>query len=209
MFINLLPANTRLKIQFRSMLRRFARIWCLAGIGAVACGLAQAWQYWHTAQTLAALEARCQPLYGLQEQIQKDHQQLKKLEAQRDTLTHLQPPDHFMDLLGVLVQTTRAELGRLHIQRMTLQAAQNAAPVAGKSSSRTTASAPAPTAGSTTSIVSLNGQADDDAALARFVSTLRETSVFTRVDLKSSSQVSGGTGTARQYQLECRYEELR
>lgn len=206
MFINLLPPKTRLKIQFRSMLRRFSRIWCLAGVGAMACAAVQIWECWHTGHRLAVLESRCLPLYAVQHEIQKDYKELQLLQSRCAMLDQLQPADHFIDLLGVLVQATRAELGKLHIQRLSLQSSQSAVSVASKSATR---GAPAiPTLAATTSTLSLQGLADDDEALAQFVAALRQSGVFERVELKVSSQVSGGSRTARQYQLECRYEDL-
>ncbi|MGN6545523.1 MAG: PilN domain-containing protein, partial [Aureliella sp.] len=59
----------------------------------------------------------------------------------------------------------------------------------------------------TSSTLSLSGIAQDDAAVTRFVSSLREAGVFDQVDLKASSQVAGEDG-GRQYQLECRYQDM-
>ncbi|MGN6135998.1 MAG: PilN domain-containing protein [Aureliella sp.] len=212
MFINLLPANTRLKIQFRSMLRRFARIWAAAGVGALACAALQVRECWHASQRLAELEARCEPLYALQQQIQSDRRQLNSLQARCEMLSGLQPSDHFLDLMGVLVESTQREAGKLHIQRLSLQSSQQAAaaPQAPSRAAAASAAAGSAAAGNLVPIgtLSLNGLAEDDASLAQFVAALRETGVFDRVELKSSSQVAGGSKASRQYHLECRYEDL-
>jgi Tfp pilus assembly protein PilN len=205
MFINLLPPNTQLKIRFRSMFRRFARMWALAGFGALICAAVQARECWHAHRRLAALEARCEPLYTLQQQIQKDRRQLDLQQARYNMLSQLQPADHFIDLLGVLVDAMRAEVGKVHVQRLAVQSGQLGTTAASKAPVR----GAQPAAGATaTSTLSLNGQAEDDASLAQFVAALRETGVFERVELKASSQVAGVGKVARQYQLECRFEDL-
>ena len=203
MFINLLPPNTRLKIQFRSMLRRYVRIWCLAGLGAVACASVQVWECRQAAARIAALEDRCQPLYALQQVISEDRQQLQQLEARSKQVSQLQPTDHFIDLLGVLVTAAQANGGKVHVQRLTVQAGQpTAQPIPARG-----ATATSPTGSpAVVSTLSLNGLAEDDEALAQFVTALRQSGVFERVELRSSSQVAADS--TRQYQLECRYEEL-
>ena len=203
MFVNLLPAKTRLKIQFRGMFRCYAVVWGLGGLVVTAYALLHVAQLWQANRQFALLEQRCQPVYALQRKIARDQQQLKLFESQLDKLNQLQPSNHFLDLLGVLVQATRAEFGRLHIQRLSLLSGQNAMPVTGAP-----ASAKPSTAQPTISTLSLSGIADDDAALTQFVAALRDAGVFDQVDLKASSQVAGEDRTARQYQLECSFQDV-
>lgn len=202
MFVNLLPQKTRVKIQFRRMLRSYAVVWGLAGLIVSAYALTQFGQLWQANRELALLEERCQPVYSLQKAIARDQKQMKLVQAQLEKLSELQPANHFMDLLGVLVQATKAEPGRLHIQRLSLLSGQMPTVAPGASSNAKKAKSQP-----TTSTLSLSGIAQDDAAVTRFVSSLREAGVFDQVDLKASSQVAGEDG-GRQYQLECRYQDM-
>jgi Tfp pilus assembly protein PilN len=203
MFVNLLPANTQLKIQFRSMFRGYAVVWGLGGFCVGLCMLLQFGQLWQANHDLALLEERCEPVYALRREIAQDQQQLQLLQTQLDTLNRLEPSDHFLDLLGVLVQATRSEEGRLHIQRLNLLSGQMVQPAPGApAAAKPSSSQP------TTSMLSLSGLADDDATVTKFVATLRSTGVFDQVDLKASSQVGGEEVTTRQYQLECRYQDV-
>lgn len=202
MFVNLLPQNTRLKIQFRRKLRGYAVAWGLGGLAVAAYALMQIGHLWQANRELALLEQRCQPVYKLQQAIARDQKHLKLVQSQLEMLKALQPSNHVMDLLGVLVGATRAESGHLHIQRLSLLSGQ--APV---STPGAPAGAKKPKTQSTISTLSLSGIAADDATVTRFVSSLRAAGIFDQVDLKASSQVAGEHG-GRQYQLECRYQDL-
>lgn len=201
MYVNLLPQKTRVKIQFRRMLRGYLIAWGLGGLVVAVYAVVQAGQFWQASRELALLEKRCQPVYALQRAIVRDQRQLKLLQSHLEKLHALQPSNHVMDLLGVLVEATRAELGRLHIQRLSLLSGQMPVATPGTSASNNkTKSQP------TISTLSLSGIAEDDATVTRFVSSLRAAGVFDQVDLKASSQVGGDDG-GRQYQLECRYQD--
>ena len=199
MFINLLPQKTRVKIQFRSMFRSYALAWGLGGVGMAVGAALQASHLWRASDELALLESRCQPIDALQDEIARNQQELKLVQTQLTKLGGLQPANHFIDLMAVLIEATRAESGRLYIQRLALLSGQTpqVSPGAKPPASKTTAST-----------LSLGGIAEDDAVVTHFVTTLRNSGVFEHVDLKSSSPVVGGSRFARQYQLECRYQDV-
>lgn len=203
MFVNLLPAKTRLQIQFRSILRRFVVIWGLAGVIALVQTALHLRQLAQCGQALAMLEEQCQPLYAMQQSIGNNQHELATVGSQSAILRGLQPKDHFINLLGVFVRATQSEQGHIYFQRLVVQVlGRPTDSVSDARESKTTAASAANV------VVSLEGLADDDATLSRFVSSLRQADVFQRVDLKSSSRMASGTGSSRQYQLECRYEEL-
>ena len=205
MHINLLPAEVQMEIHAQVALRRWGLFWAICGAGLLAYG---AWVYGalREAQTTSEqLSIQCQPLHALRKEIQTGHSQLAILSEEHKFLNQIQTTDHLIDLFGILVRATQPEKGHLQIQRFSLLAPQtinagtkpNSASIAANST-ETTPLKPLAT-------LSLQGVADDDAILARFVSGLRESGVFEHVDLKSSSQVTGGKASARQYELECRY----
>ena len=203
MFINLSPHNTRLKSNsaacFAVMYGSGAwpgwvqshALWCRRECRQAAARIAARWKIdanlcMHCSRWSAKIASSC-----------------SNWKLARNNSVELQPTDHFIDLLGVLGTAAQANPGKVHVQRLTVQAGQaTAQPVPARG-----APAASP-AGSPliVSTLSLNGLADDDAALAQFVTALRQSGVFERVELRSSSQVAADS--TRQYQLECRYEEL-
>jgi Tfp pilus assembly protein PilN len=203
MFINILPPKTQLKIHFRSSLRRYSFIWGIAGACALVCAGLQIVDLRRAYARLAELNLRCEPLYALKRAIQVNQQAAKKLRTESDALKRLQPTDRALDLLAILSAATRNEPGKLQIQRLTFQAPQSLGE--NKPAPKRGVAATAPAAESTT--LNLQGIAEDDTSLARFVSGLRAVGVFDSVELKSSSQIAAAGRNMRQYQLECRYED--
>lgn len=204
MFINILPPNTRLKIRFRSSLRRYTIIWSIASACALVCIAFQFWKLHQTYVKRDGFNGQCEPLYTIQRAMHEDQQELDRLSVECRSLERLQPSDHLVDLLGILSGATRSETGKLQIQRMSLQKVQNA-PDGESATKQRTVPATKPTNEST--MLSLQGVADDDGSLSRFVAGLRSVGVFDSVVLKSSSQIASGSRTARQYQLECFYKD--
>jgi Tfp pilus assembly protein PilN len=204
MFINILPSKTRLKIQFRSSLRRYCLIWGIAGACASICVAIQLIELGQANLKLAELNRRCEPLNILKREIRNDQQVVKTLQIESDALKRLQPPDHALDLLAILSGAARIQPGTLQVQRLTYQPPRRLGEAKPATKQRGVATS-SPT--NEFSVLNLQGVAEDDASLARFAAELRTVGVFDSVELKSSSQVAAAGGNLRQYQLECRYED--
>ncbi len=205
MFINLLPQKTRLKNQYYRLLSSYLKVWSIAGVVALSLIAFQLRNFCEARYRLNLLAVRCQPLNSLQQQLSDSHQRKLKLQIEVNMLEQLQPTDHSIELLSVLVREMRSETGRLRLQRLSLQRAL-ALMAAGNTTGPKNATAAKSTA-QFTNTLSLQGVADDDAAVAKFVSGLRDSRVFERVDLKSSTQGVASGRTTRHYQLECLYED--
>jgi hypothetical protein len=107
-FINLLPQSARLKNQFYHLLRCYLKVWSLAGAGAVLLVAAQLWNLYQARQRLNSLAVRSQPLYQLQDQLSDSRKKIRDLRAECKMLEQLQPADHSIELLGILVKETRS-----------------------------------------------------------------------------------------------------
>lgn len=204
MHINLLPPNTRLKIQFRCVLHRYLLVWSIASFAVAVHAGSQIKNIYDVRCQLAGLDMRCQPVYAMEESIHRARHELTLLRAHLDRLREAEPTDHTLELLGVLGQAAKSAAGKLVLQRVSLQDGQAvpaiSTPVAADQAKR--AAAP-----KTLTTVSLSGVADDDVTLTQFISSLRQSGVFEHVSLKASSQAAGSERLSRQYQLECRYED--
>lgn len=203
MFINILPPKTQLKIHFRSSLRRYAFIWGVAGACALGCAGFQIVDLRRTYVKLAELDLHCEPLYALKREIQVNQKAAIELRTESDGLKRLQPADRAVDLLAILSGVSRNDPGKLQIQRLTFQTPKSLGE--NKPAPKRGAAATLPATESTA--LNLQGIAEDDTSLARFVAELRAVGVFDSVELKSSSQVAAAGRNMRQYQLECRYED--
>lgn len=205
MFINLLPSHTRLKIQFRSLLRHYTLLWCCSGILLTVPTVIQLRHLATAGDQLEILEQQCRSVYAIENNIERDRAFLKSVQADLATLRQLETPNYTLDMLGALSKATRSVNGNVHIQRLSLQSGLSQA-IANATTVVTAKPGVTPAALAT---LSLAGVADDDLSLAGFIESLRRVGVFTSIELKSSSQVAGRDRTSRQYQLECRFEELQ
>jgi len=205
MHINLLPPRIRLKIQFRGAFRRWRWIWVsAAGCALAYCGI-QIQDLLRIRGHLATLEQRCEPLRIMQAEMNREQEELSVLLAQKRALEQIHTDDHLLELLGVIARSGQPVAGRFQLPRLGLMSAQ-ASPVLPVAPVPPPAPGTTPVSARPTSMLSLQGLADDDRVLASFVSSLRDSGVFEQVDLKSSTQSPGATASSRSYQLDCRFE---
>jgi hypothetical protein len=205
MHINLLPPAVRLKIQFRGALRRWRWIWISAVSCAIAyCGI-QIVDLMRIRALLVTLEDRCQPLRSMQAEMNQEQDQLSCVLAEKRSLERIPANDHLLELFGVIARAGQPVAGRFQLTRLGLVFAQ-------PSGSMPAIPTPPPAPGvpaapvRQASMLSLQGLADDDRVLASLVTNLRDSGVFERVDLKSSTQSPGAGVSGRSYQLDCRFE---
>jgi Tfp pilus assembly protein PilN len=209
--INLLPQSARLKNQYYHLLRYYLKVWSLAGAGGLLLVAAHLWNLYQAKLQLNSLAVRSQPVYSLQDKLSDDCKKIKFLKAECTMLEQLQPIDHSIELLGILVKETQSEPGTIQLQRLSLTRSQpleaaTANPKSQNSSSKGVAAVQVSL--SATGTLQLNGVAENEAALAKFVSGLRSSGAFERVDLKSSAQNVAANRSTQQYQLECRYKDI-
>lgn len=203
MHVNLLPRGVKLKAHFRGTLRRWGFIWAATTACAFVYCSVQLRELLAARTDQELLNTRCQALRTMQSEMDAGREELLQLLAEKKILEQLGPEDHLLDLLGVIGRASQPVAGKLRLQQLRLV-----------SSPRTSTSTPVPPpaqAGTNqppapTATLNLQGIADNGDVLGQFVAGLHASGVFQRVDLKSSSQLSG-SDSGRQYQLECRYED--
>ncbi len=205
MHINLLSHDIRAKIEARRILRQWTLIWVIAGLATLAGCIWQARELRAAQARLALLNSRCESLRELQRELGVGRQHYDDRHSELTALERIEPQQHVIDLLGVLVQAMRPQAGQLQIQRLNVVLQR---PNVDQVSSRPREQRGTVVAATTPhSLLNLQGVADDDNVLSRFVTDLRQAGVFERVDLKSSTRLIGSQHSLRQYQLECRYED--
>jgi hypothetical protein len=206
MHVNLLPQRVQLRIQWRGVMRRWRWIWVFAAASAAFYFALQIQDLSNIQTQLTTLDRQCEPLRTMQAEMNVEQEQLTALLSEKRALEKIQTNEHLLDVLGILTQAGKPVAGRIQLVRMGLVAAQAPLPT-----TQTPVSPPPPpgAAGPTvrpTSVLSLQGSADDDGVLTTFVGGLRDANVFDHVDLKSSTQSRVASGSGRNFQLDCRFE---
>lgn len=208
MHINLLPPGVQSRVRARALLRRCCVLWLTLGLGMLACGIAKFWELRAAQARLQRLSVHCQPLRQLEAAVRREQGQLLWLQAEQRRLQDLQPVNRHVAVLGVLLQAARPEQGKLQVQKLSWNAAAPTLnPTGTAAAARQPTAAAASASTSLSSSLSLQGVVNDDSVLAAFVSALHGSGVFQHVDLKSSSQIPDGKSVARQFQIECSYED--
>lgn len=207
MYVNLLTPYVQSRIRARALLRRCCVLWLVFGLGIVACGTAKLWELRAAQGKLQRLSVHCQPLRQLEDAVQREQGALGRLQAELRRLQSVQPVNRHVAVLGVVLQAAQPAQGRLQVQKLSWNAAQPRLVPAASTANAARLTAASANSSATNASVSLQGVVDNDTVLAAFVAALQTSGVFQRVDLKSSSQIPDGNRVARQFQIECSYEE--
>jgi hypothetical protein len=205
---NLLPAS----FQQRAMLRRRLVQWATVWLGTLLLLAAGAmWRVSSEAalrQEVLDLEEQCGPLRELAQENQTIRDRLAEISGRQSLFAELDRAQRPLQVLGIISESALATDQQLHVDR--LQLSPIAQPTDPKPATTKAATAAAPpvkevkTAPNHTSLV-LSGLATDDLAVARFISGLRHSGVFHKVELQSSSRVPHLTGHARRYEIDCAF----
>ncbi len=182
MHLNLLPASTRLLIQFDHQLRGFLKLWMVLGLMVVIYLTYQLFLCRSAMEQLTQLDAACDPIRKLQKDIQRQHQTLAAWQRRRTTLISLQPATQPVAILGSVVQAIAAQPGKVRLQRISIQQEANSPQAPGG------AHTPAPAAASQLQTIVLMGEAEDDSALSQLVQDMQRMGAMDKVELKSSSR---------------------
>ncbi len=198
MFINLLPQKLVIKMLIRRRLRQWALIWAALLIAGL---LVMSANYRSLKQCQVQLDSyrqRVRPLASLQLQTSDIEKRLKTLHREVEVLETISAPDRSLALLAILGNAAKSPQYKVQIERMSLASTVNRV---------ATQKPPTEPSHAMLSSVSLQGIADGDFGLANFVQSLRESNVFSQVELKSSLQYQRENLTGRQFQVECKFAE--
>lgn len=191
--INLLPCESRRRVMRRFRLWQWSVAWSLA----IVVGVALGWNGYR--ERLAIEEERDQnartyePVKVLKEELKVMRTSVDTLQEQEKMAEELVDKRPAITLLGTLGQAAKQSQGRLQIGYLRL----------GKSGERGMAVSLDDT--SDAQVVLLRGISLDIASVTQFVDALRESSLFTQVDMKPTKESKIGTYTAFAYHVECAY----
>lgn len=195
MRVNLLPPEFNMQLLLRRRVRTWLRLWSICLLFCVGMVAHSGGQVHRMDRKLDQITTLSQPISAQQHRVEDFKLQLARLEARNQATEQLMPPDRTLPLLAILSQSAAKAGGNLQIQRLSIQSIRPRA-----TEKKVNAAEPE----AAILQVSLGGMAANDQVVSQFVSLLQSYGVFSAVELKSSSEVSGSGQFGRQFQLEIR-----
>ncbi|MDB5340630.1 MAG: hypothetical protein JWN70_6249 [Planctomycetaceae bacterium] len=201
--LNLLPIQLRRRTLLRTRLRQWGFIWATMCAVAILL-LGRSWYVLSAAYgDLATWERRASGVQAVHEQNERLRVQIEGLRRRLAKYGDLNSEQIGLKLLATVSQSSAKTSGSHQIQKLSFNQTLVAdAPVHATPNAATTATPP-----KTREVraLVLSGVAKSNITIAEFVSTLRDSGVFQKVDLKSSQGNKTNTKGPRQYQVECTF----
>lgn len=190
--LNLLPTQ----FQCKQLLAHRLRLWSVVLLGAVlVCG-SFAWIHWTSchgfSQRREQLESRYEPVAQTQHDIVALRAELLRLEKKRALVLELSEKRPLLVLLGCLSQSASQSGGAVYLE--SVRVAPSSPPNA--------ADRPEDDM-SPTRVMTLEGVAHHNLAVARFTALLRDTGLFTHVELSSIGNAQRGENEFRRFAAQC------
>jgi hypothetical protein len=204
-FINLVPLEYRRKVLLRQRVTQWFAVWLAVAAVAAALACAAHVDYADSRQALERAERACAPLERWIAKSRTVRGELDKLHAQGTLLQQLSDQRSLLSLLGAASQSAAGCDDRLFVQSLVFNRnPRGLAPAThqGEKGSARKQKDEEPDPGPW-AFVTFHGQAKDNVAVASFVAGLRGTSLFRRVELKSSVQTDSSQNRHRSYTIEC------
>jgi hypothetical protein len=192
--MNLVPKAFQRKLLVRKRIRQWFPPCAVAlGISVAAVG-----EIGFRLRTLSAqasqLDAQLQPMNETSRKADEVAARLKSLVGHESVLHEIVGVQRPISLLAVISQSAGQSNSRLQIRRLTVQQASTETPNVPKG----------PTATMTSTEVTIHGVAVDDADVAAFVQSLKNSQAFSTVELRSTSSTVVADVAVRQYDVCCR-----
>ncbi|MCM2373596.1 PilN domain-containing protein [Rhodopirellula sp. ICT_H3.1] len=165
--------------------------------------------YWHfqkdrlsaSADALALLESRCAPVRAFESENSRMAQRVKELRARQTLLARLDDQQVPFRLMGLISQSSKHSGGGVQLKNVSIERVhEKTVPTATVTSAK---GEPAKPVHQEVTRLRLNGTAQGNIAISRFVAALRDTSVFTKVELKSSVGARKDDSRTQTFLVEC------
>lgn len=200
-YLNLLPDLWLRQMLVRRRLKQWSVVWGLSAL--MACALwTLEYRSVSTAQRAVGGQERASgPLRAVQIQNVRLRERANQWQSRNTLVTQLERDQQVFRLIGVVSRSSAKCEGRIQVQKLVFsRTLKPVAPSPDKSPK-----IPAPASPAEVVVMSLDGVAADNLSISQFVVTLRDTGMFSRVDLKSTALGASQTPTARSYLIECTF----
>jgi hypothetical protein len=204
--LNLLPLSYRRRALLRSRLLRWSIVWVVTfGLAAIVC----LWQYQDVASMRRhskTLRRQCMPLRRLERESERMQNRLGELTDRKSLLAALRTSRSPFQLIAVVSQSTGDSETGICVRQFELSVARQRRP-------NTTPAEKGAKADNSQSdqdegprmLLRLQGNATDDVAIAQFVKSLRDSSAFEAVRLKSAASTQLLGRDVREYEIDCTF----
>ncbi len=176
--VNLLPLKHRRVVLAKGLLLRWGAAW----VAAIAIVAGMFWMNAtccsHAEADVSSKEALCEPILATAQANKQMRTQVHRFEHRETLVGQLREDKPVLNLLAVVSNSARQSAGRITIRDLQFQ--QNAVTVSGgKRADRAASVEPE-------AVLTIEGEALDNLAIAQFAAGLRDAALFRDVDLKSS-----------------------
>jgi hypothetical protein len=206
--INLLPWSFKRQLILRHRLSQWAAVWLVVGgLGLAAIGYASS-ALARSEENLENLNRKAKPLEKIAAENKLIETQLARSDRRQLMLQNLADLQQPLQLVGIISQSAKASGGGVTVKSLLLEPIETTIVQAIAQPKKKRRSGRIPTTKTFTvksMKLTLHGVAIDDLALARFVSRIRKAGVFSKVELRESTNIQLAAGTARQYFVVCVY----
>jgi Tfp pilus assembly protein PilN len=192
--MNLVPLAFQRKLLIRRRMRQWFIPCAIALIASLSACAEVGYRLSVLSRQSAALESQLGPMKAMSKENDQISARLSNLIGHESVLHEVVGVQRPLTLLAMISQSAERTNGRLQVKRLTVQ--QTAVD---KPDPKVKTARPA-----SVTEITLSGVALDDAAVATFVQALKDSSIFTTVELKSTVGVMLSDTSARQYDVTCR-----
>lgn len=188
MNVNLLSRPFQIRVELRSILRGWAFVWCLCLLATLPIIVGGYRDIQARRSALERVKIRSRPIQYLATSTAVLEAQLTEARRQNEWLGGVQPTSRTLRFLQAVARSTQLTGERLCVDEFIMNENLNAAsPLAAGNQAPKEAPVQTGIARVNGSSVTLKGMAVDDESIARFVTEMRKSQTFSRVELLSVS----------------------
>ncbi len=195
-FVNMLPQNYRRQNLVRLRFVQWAPVWILVFAGAASAYWTENIHYKADLDTMRMKERRYAPVEKLSAELGTIRRQLTDLQKQEAVAAELVSSRPILSLVGVVSRSAHECGGDLRVSKFKLQASAHSGVLSGQRPD---------TVAAATRLLVLEGTAQDNLAIPKFVGFLRQANVFDRVELKSSKEQTSQGDRGHSFHIECSF----
>lgn len=194
MHLNLLPFDHLRRELIHRRVRQWGVVWCAAIAGLLVYGWLERTDYDRLTRRLEAVNVEYAPVQQMKTEIGVLQGKLHEIQVRESIMLRLAEQRPVLTILGVIANAAKTCDGS--VSATNVQLTTHAA---------TNAKARQPTGSEQDNQVSIDGVADNDAAIARFATELRAATIFDQVSLREAADQETSGIKVRRYRIQCNY----
>ena len=203
MYINLLPNS----FVAQQVLRRQVRAWSVVVLIAIICGGAfYAKNLSRVVMLRQHVENESLKHPGLRQmaaEVGQWEQKLLDAQVMTNAIDQLRTDKRTLTLVGLVARSASNAGGKTRLQHLSIRLPAARATEPNANGNQLPSNGAASPTDFQRGSLTMDGLADSADTISKFVAMLRETGILSQVNLKGSTEYSGGSERCRQFQIEC------